>query len=182
MSRIIKNPQELILSKAKEILYNEGYSKLTMRNVSKACDISLGTIYNYYPTKKELVVEMMTDYWREYMDVAQTIASSNNNFYERLNQIFDTLNIFIKTFRDAWLKPELYDNPDYVSSGVEREHIYIEKLVLLIEDTLKKDNKVNDSLGYYETAKFIVMNFITIIQMPLFKYSSFEVVLKELLN
>ncbi|MDR3598003.1 TetR/AcrR family transcriptional regulator [Clostridium sp.] len=182
MSRIIENPQKLILSKAKEILYNEGYPKLTMRNVSKACDIALGTIYNYYPTKKELVVEMMTDYWREYMDVTQDIAISNYEFYDKLNKIFDTLSVFIKTFKDAWLKPKLYDNPDYVSYGMEREHIYIEKLVHLIEDILIKDNKVNNSLGYYETAKFIVMNFITIIQMPAFKYSSFEVVLKELLN
>jgi AcrR family transcriptional regulator len=183
MSRITENPQQLILSKAKDILYNEGYQKLSMRNISKACNIALGTIYNYYPTKKELVVEMMADYWHEYFNRIEGTANLDCNFYEKLHKIFDELSIFIKTFKEVWLKPELYDNPDYIESSAEKEDIYIERLVIFIEDILIKEvntNQVKCELDTYETAKFILMNFITIIQMPIFKYSSFEVVLKEL--
>lgn len=185
MSRIIENPKKLILSKAKEILYNEGYQKLSMRNISKACGIALGTIYNYYPTKKELFVEMMTDYWHEYFYRAESVADSDCSFYDKLNKIFNELCTFIKTFKEVWLKPELYDNPDYIESGIEKEFIYIEKLIIFIENILISEinaNKVQSKLGTYETAKFIVMNFITIIQTPVFKYSSFEVILKELFN
>lgn len=182
MARIIENPQQLILSKAKEILYTEGYMKLTMRNVSKACDIALGTIYNYYPTKKDLVIEMMTDYWHGYINKTQDIVNSDNEFYHKLKLIFDDLSIFIRTFKEVWLKPELYDNSDYVKHGLQKQTMYIDKFVLLIEDILIKDNKVKNNLSSYETAEFIVLNFITIIQMPVFKYSSFEVILKELLN
>ena len=66
MSRIIENPEQLILSRAKEILYNEGFKKFSMRNLSGKCGIALGTIYNYYSTKEELIIEMMTDYWKEH--------------------------------------------------------------------------------------------------------------------
>lgn len=51
MARVIDNPKQLILSHAKVILYDHGYQKLSMRALSKACGIALGTIYNYYPTK-----------------------------------------------------------------------------------------------------------------------------------
>ena len=185
MSRIIEDPQQLILSKAKEILYNEGYLKLTMRNISKACDIALGTIYNYYPTKKELLVEMMTDYWREYFYKIGSVIDLDNTFYDKLNKIFNELSIFIKTFKEIWLKPELYNNPTYVKNGLKKESIYIEKLILFIENIIIKEinaNNIKSKLDTYEIAKFIIMNFITMIQMPVFEYSSFEVILKELVN
>lgn len=184
MSRVIENPKELILSKAKDILYNEGYGKLSMRALSKACDIALGTIYNYYPTKKELIVDMMIDYWREYFFRIEGVAGMDCSIYIKLKKIFDELGSFIKTFKAVWLKPELYDNPDYVKDGIEKENIYIERLVTFIERLITMEvyhNNIQCKLGTYDVSKFIVMNFITIIQMPVFEYSSFEVILKEII-
>jgi AcrR family transcriptional regulator len=183
LSRIIENPKQLILGKAKEILYNQGYHKLSMRSLSKECDIALGTIYNYYPTKKELIVEMMADYWQNYLDSVEEIVNSNEDIYIKLNGIFNELEIFIKNFRQYWLTPELYDSREYVEGGLKKEYIFMGKLIEMVEDILIKEqaNKnIHIKLGTRETANFIIMNFITIVQMPLFKYESFEVFLKEL--
>ena len=185
MSRIIENPKQLILSKAKELLYNEGYTKLSMRSLSKACGIALGTIYNYYPTKQELIIEMMTDYWQNYLDSVQNIANSNADFYIKLNNIFNELRVFIESFRQFWLTPQLYDSPEYVKGGLRKEDMFMEKLIIIFKEILEKEHAVNNihiKLGTYETANFIIMNFITMVQMPFFKYSSFELVLKELLK
>lgn len=184
MSRIIENPEQLILSRAKEILYNEGIKKFSMRNLSGKCGIALGTIYNYYSTKEELIIEMMTDYWKENFYILEDILNSNDTLYIKLNEIFNKLNNFIKTFKEVWLKPELYENTDCIKKGLEKENIYIEKLVIMIERILLKEeenNKIKLRLDSYETAKFILMNYITMVQMPIFKYSSFEMFLKELL-
>ncbi|MBU3181382.1 TetR/AcrR family transcriptional regulator [Clostridium psychrophilum] len=184
MSRIIENPEQLILSRAKAILYNEGFKKFSMRNLSEKCGIALGTIYNYYSTKEELIIQIMTDYWKDHLYILEDILNSNDNLYIKLNEIFNKLNIFIKTFKAVWLKPELYENPDCIKKSLEKENIYIEKLVIIIEKILLKEeenNKIKIRLGSYETAKFILMNYITMVQMPIFKYSSFEMFLKELL-
>jgi AcrR family transcriptional regulator len=185
LSRVIENPKQLILSKAKEILYNQGYHKLNMRGLSKACDIALGTIYNYYPTKKELVVEMMADYWQNYLDSVEKIINSNADIYIKLNNIFNELEVFIQNFRQYWLTPELYGSQEYVEGGLQKEYVFMEKLIGIIENILIKEqaNKnIHIKLGARETANFIIMNFVTIVQMPLFKYESFEVFLKELLK
>jgi AcrR family transcriptional regulator len=185
LSRIIENPKQLILGKAKEILYNQGYHKLSMRSLSKECDIALGTIYNYYPTKKELVIEMMTDYWQNYLDTVEEIVNSDVNMYIKLNNIFNELEVFIQNFRQYWLTPELYDSKEYVEGGLQKEYVFMEKLIIIIESILIKEqaNKnIHIKLGARETASFIIMNFITIVQMPLFKYDTFEVFLKELLK
>jgi AcrR family transcriptional regulator len=185
LSKVIENPQELILNKAKEILCSEGYSKLNMRSIARSCDIAIGTIYNYYPTKKELIIEMMIDYWKEYFIVIDNIINSEDEFYIKLSRIFNELSGFIKRFKSEWLKPELYDKPDYVQSGVEKEYIYMEKLVTEIEKMLLKEaaySNINFKFDTKEIAKFIIMNFITMVQTPIFQYSSFENFLKELLK
>jgi AcrR family transcriptional regulator len=185
LSRVIENPKQLILSKAKEILYNQGYHKLSMRGLSKACDIALGTIYNYYPTKKELVVEMMTDYWQNYLDSVEEIVNSKADIYIKLNNIFNELEVFIQNFRQYWLTPELYGSQEYVEGGLQKEYVFMEKLIGIIENILIKEHankNIHIKLSTRETANFIIMNFVTIVQMPLFKYESFEVFLKELLK
>lgn len=187
MSRVIENPKQLILEKSKEILISDGYTKLSMRNVAKACNIALGTIYNYYPTKKDLVMAMMEGYWEEYFILLDKIVNSENDFYVKLNDIFINLDHFTKKFKKMWLRPEFYATPDFVETGVEREYVYFEGLIrrletLLINEASKKDSVITLKLDSYDTAKFITMNFMTMIQMPFFHYSTFEQFLKELLN
>jgi len=187
MARIIENPKQLILNNAKNILYTEGYGSLSIRNVAKASDLAVGTIYNYYPTKKDLVIEMMMEYWEQCFTALEIIITSEQSLYERLNKIFNELNTFIGTFREVWLKASSFESPDYVESGLEKEFIYMEKLIrkieaMLIEEASKNNSEISIKIDTYELAKFIVMNFITMIQMQMFKYSSFENILKELLK
>lgn len=184
LPKIIENPKQLILGEAKRILYSEGYSKLSMRNISKACGIALGTIYNYYPTKHDLVIGMMTDYWKENMNKLESIGSTEGSFYDKLDKLFDQLSGFIKTFRDEWLNPEFYAQPDYVRRGTKEEILYVDKLTDLIEGILDREIKagrIKSRIPAREAARFILMNFVTIMQMPVFEYSSFKKILKEII-
>lgn len=187
MSRIIENPHQLILDTARKILFDKGYSELSMRNVAKECGIAIGTIYNYFPTKRDLVVDMMAVYWREYFIVLEKLIKDDSSFFPKLQNIFIELEACIKTFKEVWLKPELYHTPDYVEKGLVKEDIYMNRLIRKLEDflvneSLKADSVIKLKFDSYETAKFILLNFITIIQMPSFSYQSFELFLKELLQ
>ena len=116
--------------------------------------------------------------------ILEDILDSDDTLYIKLNEIFNKLSIFIKMFKEVWLKPELYENPDCIKKSLEKENIYIEKLTIMIEKILLKEeenNKIKLKLNSYETAKFILMNYIAMVKMPIFKYSSFEMFLKELL-
>jgi len=191
MARIIENPKQLILDNAKNILYSEGYSNLSIRNVAKASGLAVGTIYNYYPTKKDLVIEMMIEYWGECFKSLEIITNSQTTLYVKLFKIFSELNIFISTFKEVWLKANKADNTDNSNSGLEKENLHmenhIEKLIrtvekLLIEESARSNSEITIKMDTYELAKFIVMNFITMIQMQMFKYESFENILKQLLE
>lgn len=187
MARIIENPKQLILDTAENIIFEKGYSELSMRNVAKECGIAIGTIYNYFPTKKELVIDMMSNYWREFLDVLDRLIGEEEPFFTKLHKVFQKLEAFISTFKEVWLRPELYSTPDYIENGLTQQNIYMEKLIRMLEDFLtseaaKADSAIKLRLDSYETSKFIVLNFITIIQMPSFEYQSLEKFLKKLLQ
>lgn len=185
MARVIENPRELILEKAQKILHNEGYSSVSIRRVAKECDIAVGTIYNYFPGKKELIVEMMSNFWEGYFDNIEVMLRKNKDFYVKLRNIFDLLSQIIKRFRAVWLDSEIYSSPDYIESGLKRQDIYVEKLITIVEEMLINDIYDTDSeerkFDSHELASFIVMNFMSMLQMDNFEYDFFEKVIKELI-
>lgn len=193
VARIIENPKQLILQEAENLLFNEGYASISIRKIAKECGIAVGTIYNYFPTKKELIVTMMSDFWEEYFFNIIKIQKAEPDFYIQLHQIFMELATFLKRFKEIWLRNELYATPDYVESGLKRQDFYISRLTDKIEEMIIKQIKqnTNDSLDTNNSseindtrkfASFIIVNFISIIKMPFIEYSYFEAILKKLLE
>lgn len=128
---------------------------------------------------------MMTDYWQCYLDAVTEIIAADTDIYLKLYRVFSELEIFISNFRQYWLTPALYGDQDYVNGGLQQDHRFIDQLIDLVAAELTRaaaDNTIQIRLGARETAKFIIMNCITIVQMPLFRYQSFELFLKQLLK
>ena len=181
MAKQIVNPEILILKTAKEILLQGGYDELNMRNVAKECGIAIGSIYNYYPTKSELIVAMMTEYWDEFFVFMNDIETLP--FFDFLHSMFFKLDDFVKVFREVWLKPDLYKSKDSVNKGVKKEHEYLFKIQVFIEKKLIEEypNSFAD-LSPREFSTFIISNFMSMLQNNRFSYESFEKIIKKLLK
>ncbi len=54
MNKNVTSRQELI-DAAMEISRTEGVHKVNIRNIAKKCSISVGVLYNYFPTKTDLI-------------------------------------------------------------------------------------------------------------------------------
>lgn len=184
MARIIDNPRALILGEARKILYNEGYPSVSIRRVAQECNVSIGTIYNYFSTKKELILEMMTSYWQEFLDKAAVITKSQADFYEKLRYIFQEVFSFVSRFKSVWLSKAFYESPDYVEGGIQREHIYVGRLTAMIEELLreKAPDKGQAEFEAEKMASFIVINFMSMVQSRNYDYDFFEDVLRKILD
>ena len=181
MAKQIINPETLILETAKKILLDGGYDKLNMRNVAKECGIATGSIYNYYPTKSELIVAMMTEYWDDFFVFMEEIESLP--FFDSLHSMFFKLEDFVKVFREVWLKPDLYKSKDSVNKGVKKEHEYLFKIQLFIEKKLIEEFPNNlEEISPREFSTFIISNFMSMLQNKRFSYESFEKIIKKLLK
>lgn len=67
--RAAASSREEILSKCKELVREKGAGALTVQAVASACSISVGCVYNYFPSKASLVLASIESIWGEILDL-----------------------------------------------------------------------------------------------------------------
>lgn len=82
--------REVILSAGKEIIAQSGIQGLGMRDVAHKCGISVGSVYNYFPSKSDLIVATIESVWVEIMHDSQGRVSPCN-FAGNILALFDNI-------------------------------------------------------------------------------------------
>ncbi len=72
MPKIIENLEEEIAKTALELFRKNPYQSVSMRNIADQVGIAVGTLYNYYPNKWELYIEVFEESWRESYEILKT--------------------------------------------------------------------------------------------------------------
>ena len=65
MPKIIENLEEEIAKTALDLFKNNPYKSVSMRKIASEVGIAVGTLYNYYPNKWELYINVFEESWRE---------------------------------------------------------------------------------------------------------------------
>ena len=63
MPKLLPNVKEDICRTARQMLAEENYADFSIRNVAVRCGIGMGTIYNYFSSKEEIVAEILLADW-----------------------------------------------------------------------------------------------------------------------
>ena len=80
-----------------------GLAALGIRNVAEACDVSVGTIYKYFPTKDDLVVEVIGTFWRKAFSEDMCRIVPGERFDAFTARLYETLGSALAAFRSDWL-------------------------------------------------------------------------------
>lgn len=89
MNTIVTSREE-ILKASRELIRQEGWSAISIRSVAAACGVSVGSIYNYFDSKTELVGATVESVWEEIFhrpenaDMFQNIVSCITWMFERM--------------------------------------------------------------------------------------------------
>jgi len=68
MPKIIPNLKENIMSVGRDILIQQGYSGFSVRDIADGCQIAMGTLYNYFSGKDDLITEIMEEDWAKILE------------------------------------------------------------------------------------------------------------------
>lgn len=84
MPKIITNLESKLIAEAKRQIEESGYASMTIRSVAKGCGVGVGTVYNYFSSKEELVATHLLEDWKQcvaainavstYSDVPRSVA------------------------------------------------------------------------------------------------------------
>lgn len=64
MNTVVTSKDE-ILKASRELIRERGWSAISIRSVAAACGVSVGSIYNYFDSKAELMSAAVESVWRE---------------------------------------------------------------------------------------------------------------------
>ena len=89
------NLYDKILNISKNIAIEQGLNCINMRLIAKKCDIALGSIYNYFPSKSDLLIATIESIWKDIFNL-ENCSFKFENFSDTILYIFETINKNLK--------------------------------------------------------------------------------------
>lgn len=168
----------LIFNTVKDLLNQDNISKISMRQISKKCNLSIGTIYKYYGNKTEILIDITKDFWMIFL-----IYLKENNAQEdmlsRIDFYYESLHNYASKFRFEILSKEL--TSIFKEEGIKHHRNSINHFVELISKDLEFYTVINKN-QYPIVSDFIANNLIMLITSQTYSYDTFKYVIKQLLT
>ncbi len=115
--------RELILRKALHILIEEGYPAMSMRRIAAASGLRLGNLTYHYPTREDLVRELLNAVISSYeVEFAAIVQAPGVPPEERLAQVCGLIIDDIGSKKTTRLFPELWALANHDAFVYERVH------------------------------------------------------------
>ena len=96
MPKIIENLRNTLVEEAKSQVDKFGYAGMTIKSVSKACNIGVGTVYNYFKSKEELVFAFMYEEWLESLAVMRKCSKETDSPEVIFRCIYEEIGCYMK--------------------------------------------------------------------------------------
>ena len=96
MPKIIENLEARLMEEAEKQITQNGYGAMTMRSVAKGCGIGVGTVYNYFSCKEELVAKFLLKDWNEALADFDAISVNSQTVRPVARHIYDCLTAFAR--------------------------------------------------------------------------------------
>lgn len=102
MPKIIDDLRGSFLREARSMLQQDGGRTMTIRNVAARCHVAVGTVYNYFKSKDELMAHVMLEDWQCAMEDMRRAAEEAPDVLTGLQGVYDALAAFADLYREAW--------------------------------------------------------------------------------
>lgn len=156
MPKIISNVNENILYEGKKMLMSKNYKSFNIRELAKICNISVGTIYNNFSTKEDLVNAIFLKDWKKSLKKIENVNDSFETLKEKLYQVYIEMNNFVSTYISIF----------YEISIVKKSHDcprHLESLFNVIKNIVifeRSKGTITSNLNDDKITTFILNNFL----------------------
>lgn len=138
--------KEKLLECAKKIALENSLEAISMRELAKQCNISVGAVYNYFPSKSGLMIAVVDDFWQSIF--AHNTFDSNNcdcfmAFYKKVyKQLYEGLCVFKSNFLSEL--SVLSANAKQLGRNIEND--YFDKMISAFIQALDKDEAIKSDI------------------------------------
>lgn len=158
--------KDYILEVSKKIFVEEGIASVNMRAIAKECDIALGSIYNYFPSKTDLISEIIESIWLEILDI-NNIPNKFDSFLDALSFIFEAITNNSKKYPMFFKSHRNFFSKDDKNIGKEKMIIYFIKIKETLLDVLEKDPNIKKEFFTNEITPNLYIEYIFILLLDM---------------
>lgn len=178
MPKVIENIGEKILQVAKKDLFEKGYDKLSLRGVCKQCNIAVGTIYNYFPSKINLVAVIMLEDWNKQLEKMLYNCKKSENVETGIKNVYSNLKDFAMLYQSIWnMSIGSKEVIEELAKGRSRHQLLVEQLEEVIYTLLESFEVSTDTF----LVNFIANSLLVYAMEPNFDYEQLGRIFKKII-
>lgn len=165
MNTVVTSRQE-ILEAARALAASNGLAALSIRSVAQAGGISVGSIYNYFPSKAQLVVAVVEDIWKS---VTQPQGDDlSDDFVTVVRDLFERIRRGTAEYPSFFSMHAVCFAPAEKSEGRDAMNAYFAKMEQFLLRALEADVKIrpdafSGSMTQLEFADFVFHNMLSML-------------------
>ena len=152
--------KEKILKESRDLVAEEGLDALSIRKLAKKCDLAVGTIYNYFSSKDDLMISTIESVWEDICRI-EHYDQDADDFLKYLSDIFTHLGLVIEKYPNFFTIHSLSFQSQSIGKTKDSMATYIEKLrenliyILDRDPNIKKD-AFDDDFTKDDLVEFII--------------------------
>ena len=154
MPKIIENLREKLMAEARLQVDKLGYGQVTVRGIASSCGVGVGTVYNYFPSKENLIASFMAEDWNTALN-EMLLPAEGCDAKSLLLSEYKGLSSFVR------MHAKLFSDPDAIrifSSITRDRHLMLRRqLSEPLEHILSKSGKTNAAF----LAEFLAESLLT---------------------
>jgi len=103
MPKIIPGLKEAILHRAGELIDLGEYDKFSVRSIARDCEIAVGTLYNYFSSKDELLKAVIDTHWQAMLDEVDKKCGEATTITDGVCYICEGIRSFAEKHTEFWI-------------------------------------------------------------------------------
>ncbi|MEF9941119.1 MAG: TetR/AcrR family transcriptional regulator [Lachnospiraceae bacterium] len=175
----IVTSKEAILKTCRELVAKQGLQSLDMRSVAKKCNVSVGSVYNYFPSKADLIAATIQDVWYDIFHMGE-VCKADDSFPEYVERIFDSVQVGTSEYCHFFTAHSLSFANEEKGKAREVMDGYFEHMKAGLLSVLEGDGKVKEFAFSSDITKqeFVEFVFASMIMLLMKKESSCQMLLE----
>lgn len=157
VDKLVEQRKEKVIEAAAKVFKQKGIENSKMTDVAEKAEIGVASVYRYFKTKPELVIEAATRFWTE--EISEFYGYYTDGAFRQkqgLTKVKEILEVFIKLYREHQdFVRFLYEFDNYVirenvpkekMEYYEREIVSLKAVMLEALESGKKDGTIRQDL------------------------------------
>lgn len=156
-----KERKQRIFSAAVFLLNKKGFSNTSMQDIASRARLAVGTLYNYYTSKNDLIIDIFEQENQNYFVKLENLLADLENSDQTAEEMIITILLdFMEDFLflDKQTMKEIlaafFSSDEYAEKGMRLDLQLIEGLVQFLQN-LKKEGQLDPDLDCSLTAEII---------------------------